>query len=242
MSKNFFKLRRQKQQADDQNETANLIIDKMFELSKAAELIYKIVLAVKKKSDSGQILLSKTLQKVINHSIYRSKWKKTVKNKLADLISFNIWKLVKRISEMSIVSCKWVFLMKYKTDDHSERFKVRLVVRNFTQQFDVDYENIFISVIWFDSLRILLTLTARFWWVVHMMNVQNIYLNSKLNKIIYMNVSERVKHLSDEVCKLLKSLYRLRQSANLWNKKIIKMLKSLEFKSILTDVSIFTHS
>ena len=52
--------------------------------------------------------------------------------------------------------------MKYETDDHSKRFKARLVVRDFTQQFDVDYENIFVSVIQFDSLRILLALAARF--------------------------------------------------------------------------------
>ena len=170
---------------------------KKFKSSKATELIYKIALAVKKESNSDQIFLSKILQKAINHSIYESKWKKTVENELADLVSFNIWKLVKRISEMSIVSCKWVFLMKYETDDHLKRFKARLVVRDFTQQFDVNYENIFAPVIQFDSLRILLALAARFQWVVHIMNAQNIYLNSKLDKKIYMKILKRVNHLSD---------------------------------------------
>ena len=49
--------------------------NKKFELSKAAELIYEIALTVKKQSDNDidQILILKTLQKVINHSIYRSK-------------------------------------------------------------------------------------------------------------------------------------------------------------------------
>ena len=76
------------------------------------------------------------------------------------------------------------------------------------------------------------------------MNVQNIYLNSELNKIIYMKVPEEVEHLPSQnlICKLLKSIYELKQSVNLWNKKIIKMLRSIEFKLILADVSIFIHS
>ena len=74
------------------------------------------------------------------------------------------------------------------------------------------------------------------------MNIQNIYLNLKLDKKIYMKVLKKMNHLSDQVCKLLKSLYELKQSVNLWNQKIIKMLKSLEFEQTLTDVSIFIHS
>ena len=38
-----------------------------------------------------------------------------------------------------------------------------------------------------------------------MMNAQNIYLNSELNKIIYMKISEKVKHLLNKVYELLKS-------------------------------------
>ena len=57
-----------------------------------------------------------------------------------------------------------------------------------------------------------------------------------------MKVLKKVNHLSDQVCELLKSLYRLKQSANLWNKKIIKTLKFLEFEQILTDISVFIHS
>ena len=73
---------------------------------------------------------------------------------------------------MSIVSCKWVFSVKYGTDGRPERFKARLVARGFTQQFGVDYENTFAPVIRFDSLRILLALAARYGWIVHLMDAQ----------------------------------------------------------------------
>ena len=193
-SKNFFESKRRTwRNSAVKNEAATLTI----ESSEAAELIYEIALAAKKESNSSQIPISKILQKVINHSIYESKWKKTVEKKLTSLASFNIWKLVKKISEMSIILCKWVFLIKYETDDNFKKFKARLVVREFTQQFEVDYEDIFMSVIWFDFLRVLLALAAKFEWIIHMMNAQNIYLNFKLNKEIYMKVLKKVNHLSD---------------------------------------------
>ena len=101
-------------------------------------------------------------------------------------------------------------------NDHFEQFKIRLVARDFTQQFEVDYENIFVSVICFKSLQVLLTIVTREKMLIHMMNVQNAYLNFNLNKKIYMKVSKDVENTdSNSVCLLLKSIYNLKQSANL---------------------------
>ena len=81
-SKDFFEPKRRTRrnpavEAVSQNEAANLIIElnKKFELSKAAELIYEIALTVKEQSDNDvdQIPILKILQEVINHPIYESK-------------------------------------------------------------------------------------------------------------------------------------------------------------------------
>ena len=41
------------------------------------------------------------------------------------------------------------------------------------------------------------------------------------------------------VCKLLKSLYGLKQAANLWNRLLSKTLKTIGFTQLLTDTSCF---
>ena len=58
------------------------------------------------------------------------------------------------------------------------------------------------------------------------MDAQNAYLGSDLDKEIYMEVPEGVENMDrgSKVCLLLKSLYGLKQSANLWNKKIASTL------------------
>jgi hypothetical protein len=134
-----------------------------------------------------------------------------------------------------------VFTIKYGTDGRPEQFKAQLVARGFTQQFELDYEDTFALVIRFDLLRILLALAARFQWKIHLMDAQNAYLGSELDKMIYIEIPESIKHLPSQVCKLLKSLYGLKQSANLWNKKIIKTLKNLNFKPTLVNTSVFIH-
>ena len=112
--------------------------------------------------------------------------------------------------------------MKYETDDQSEHFKARLVARDFTQQFDVDYEDIFASVIHFESLWILFVIAVREKMFIHMMNAQNVYLNSDLDKKVYMKIPKDVENAGNSrlICLLLKSIYELKQSVNLWNKKI----------------------
>ena len=101
--------------------------------NETAQLIYKIALTIKEQTEQDQILLFRTLKEAIKHLIYRLKWKKAVENEIISLISFSTWKLVKKTFRMSVISCKWVFLIKYETDGCSEQFKAWLVARGFTQ-------------------------------------------------------------------------------------------------------------
>ena len=109
------------------------------------------------------------------------------------------------------------------------------------QQFDVDYEDIFASVIHFESLQVLFAIAVRKKMFIYMMNTQNAYLNSKLDKKIYMKTSEGVDNAGSSglVCLLLKSIYGLKQSASLWNKKITSTVRSFGFLPTTAEPSIF---
>jgi transposase InsO family protein len=185
-----------------------------------------------------QIPLPGSYLEAIQHPRYGPKWKEAIQNELNSLGMFQTWKLVKRPLNQPVVSCKWVFLVKYGTDGRPERFKARLVARGFTQQFGVNYEDTFAPVIRFESLRVLFAIAAKEKLVIHLMDAQNAYLNSDLDKELYMDAPEGVA-AEGKVCLLLKSIYGLKQSANLWNKKIASMLRSIGFEPTTAEPSIF---
>ena len=207
-----------------------------------ADMIFERVMVAKEAGEAvetGQIPIPTSYLEAVQHPKYGTKWKEAIKSELNSLGMFHTWKLTKRPLNQSVVSCKWVFLVKYETDGRPECFKARLVARGFTQQFGIDYEDTFAPVIRFESLRVLFAIAAREKLTIHLMDAQNAYLGSDLDKEIYMEVPEGVGTDGNEVCLLLKSLYGLKQSANLWNKKIASTLRSIGFEPTTAEPSIF---
>ena len=79
------------------------------------------------------------------------------------------------------------------------------------------------------SLQLLLSLAAKYDLEIHQMDIKSAFLAGDLNEIIYMVQSEGFIVEGGLICKLLKSLYGLKQSPHTWNKKIHHFLTSIGF-------------
>lgn len=53
------------------------------------------------------------------------------------------WSLVPHTPSINIVNFKWVYQIKYCTDDSIERYKARLIAKGFNQQPNINF-NIFL--------------------------------------------------------------------------------------------------
>ncbi|GMF13226.1 unnamed protein product [Phytophthora lilii] len=95
-----------------------------------------------------------------------------------------------------------------------DRFKARLVIKGFLQQYGIDYNEIFSPVIRMEVLRLLLIIAALLDYEVHQMDVKTAFLNGFLSEEIYMAQPEGFAAAGQEhlVCKLLKGLYGLKQA------------------------------
>ena len=94
-------------------------------------------------------------------------------------------------------------------------------------------------------LQILFTIAAIYGLKVHLLDATNAFIGSKLDKQIFMEISKGLpKNLlpgNNYVCKLLQSLYRLRQSTNLWNHKVKDYVTLIGFIASTIDPSIFIN-
>ena len=97
-------------------------------------------------------------------------------------------------------------------DDTLNKFKARLIIRKFSQMYDIDYTNIFASIVKFDILRLFLIIITLKDLKCHQMNVNNAFIESFLKKMIYMKSSSNVKLLLNQVLLIRRSLYDLKQT------------------------------
>jgi hypothetical protein len=81
-----------------------------------------------------------------------------MEEEFAALIANNTWDLVPRPVGSNVVTGKWIFKHKFNSDDSLDRYKVRWVIRGFTQQPDVDYDETFSLMVKPATVRTMLSL------------------------------------------------------------------------------------
>ena len=83
-----------------------------------------------------------------------------MKKELDALSKNHTWDLVTLPPGKSVVGCKWIYKIKTRSDESIERYKVCLVAKGFTQEYEIDYEETFAPVTRISFVRALLAVAA----------------------------------------------------------------------------------
>jgi len=90
------------------------------------------------------------------------KWKMAMKNEIQSLKDNNTWDIVNVSSDQHVLKECWVYKVKRDAHDQVSRYKAHWVVKGYEQQFDIDYDQIFVSVVKLQMYKTLFVLTAHY--------------------------------------------------------------------------------
>ncbi|RVW22853.1 Retrovirus-related Pol polyprotein from transposon TNT 1-94 [Vitis vinifera] len=177
----------------------------------------------------------------IQEALKISEWKKAIQDEIDALENNGTWTITDLPVGKRPVGCKWIFTIKYKADGSVERFKARLVARGFTQSYGIDYQETFAPVAKLNTIRILLSLDVNQDWCLQQLDIKNAFLNGDLEEEVYMEIPPGFEEsmAKNQVCKLQKSLYGLKQSPRAWFDRFTKAVLKLGYKQGQADHTLF---
>ena len=124
------------------------------------------------------------------------------------------------------INCKWVYKVKYNSDDSIEKYKAHFVIQGDKQVEGFDYNEAFGPVAKMVSEHCFLSAAARKEWEMYQIDVNNVFLHGDLEEESLYGVSSCFQNHTFEqnmssskiiisigiICHLQKSLYGLKQS------------------------------
>lgn len=120
--------------------------------------------------------------------------------------------------------------------------KAHLVSKGYNQIEWVDYTHAFSPVAWLSMIRLMLAVSTMKNWHVHQLDVNNAFLHDSIEEEIFMKPPDCYKNVPpSHICKLVWSLYGLKQVSQQWNSEFLQFISFLGFVLSKTDYSLFTQ-
>ncbi|KAJ9557211.1 hypothetical protein OSB04_011825, partial [Centaurea solstitialis] len=169
-------------------------------------------------------------------------WQEAMKAEMQSMYDNQVWELTDLPQHCRAVGRKWVFKMKTDMDGNVHTFKARLVAKGFTQTHGIDYDETFSPVAMLKSFRILMAVSAYFNYEIWQMDVKTTFLNGKLTEDVYMQQPEGFVDPKNpnKVCKLLKSIYGLKQASRSWNLHFDERINEFGFTKSEFEPCVYT--
>ena len=174
-------------------------------------------------------------------SPHTTDWKKAMEEEITSLDTNETWILSTLPSGRVPIKSKWVYKIKYNVDGNVDRFKARLVAKGFSQREGLDYNETYSPVVRHESVRAIFALAAARGSEIVQLDVKTAFLNGELLEEIYMNQPEGflAEGNENQVCRLNKCLYGLKQASRNWNKKFDGFLIKYGFTPSQTDPCVY---
>lgn len=153
----------------------------------------------------------------------------------------DVWEVVPRPQDRSVVGSRWIYKIKYATDDNVEKYKARFVAKGYAQKEGIDYEDTFALLARYKSIRTVISLVAQMGCEIHQMDVKTTFLNGVIEEEVYIEQPEgfETHEKKYRVCRLKKALYGLKEATREWYGRIDGYLEKMGFVKSDADPNLY---
>jgi hypothetical protein len=153
----------------------------------------------------------------------------------------DVWNMVLRLEGKSIVSSRWIYKINHVSYGSIDNLKDMFVARGFSQKEGVDYEDNFSPVTKYSSIQVLISISSIMKGRIHHMDVKIKFLNGIIEEEVYLEQPQgfEIHRMDSHVCRLKKSLYRLKQAPSAWYSRIDGYLQSMVFTKSEVDPNLY---
>jgi hypothetical protein len=176
-----------------------------------------------------------------HETILYLKWQHAMAEEIAALERTSMWDLVHCPPCVRPITCKLVYKVKTRSDGSLERYKARLVARDFQQEQGRDYDETFAPVAYMITIHTLLTVVSVRQWSIYQFDVKNVFFNGELCEDIYMRPPPEYSVPDGMVCHFRRSLYDLKHASEAWFQRFASVVTAVVFFISAHDSALFVH-
>ena len=167
-------------------------------------------------------------------------WRKAVFDEFQAHRTLGTFEIVDHVEGANkILHTKLIFKVKKHTDGTIDKFKARWFVCGCGQRPGLDFSESSSSVLGKTPLRVLFVIAVARKMVIDQFDAVTAYLNSPIDRDIYVYAPEGSDFPEGTILKLRKAVYGLRQAGRLWQKTISKHLIEMGWNQFHVDDNIF---
>ncbi|GJX12657.1 putative RNA-directed DNA polymerase [Tanacetum coccineum] len=131
-------------------------------------------------------------------AINDNNWVEAMNNEMEALNRNQTWEITDLPKGRRPIGCKWIYIIKYKSNGEIERYKSRLVVKGLSQSEGIYYDETFSPVVKISTVRCLIVIAVKNKLPLFQLNVNNAFLYGDLEEDVYKRIPEGYASKSNE--------------------------------------------
>jgi len=120
-------------------------------------------------------------EEVVKHE----KWRKAMDSEINSIEKNQTWELMDLPVGNRTIGVKWIYKTKLNELDEVDKYKARLVAKGYSQQYGIDFSEVFAPVARMDTVRLIIALAACKGWDIFQLDVKSAFLHGELSEDVY---------------------------------------------------------